>query len=162
MGKTRIILLTEQTRQILEKGYQTGKSHAFRKRCHIVLLKSEKRSSEKVSKILKISEPSVNTWLDRYESFGILGLQTKKGRGRKPILNVDTDTEVVKEAIKVERQRLTQAQNSISEQLNKEFSVKTLKRFLKSLSADINVSENLLKLAPILIYMITKFSLSMR
>ena len=162
MGKTHIILLTEQTRQILEKGCQTGKSHAFRKRCHIVLLKSEKRSSEKVSKILKISEPSVNTWLDRYESFGILGLQTKKGRGRKPILNVDTDTEVVKEAIKVECQRLTQAQNSISEQLNKEFSVKTLKRFLKSLSADINVSENLLKLAPILIYMITKFSLSMR
>ena len=100
--------------------------------------------------------------MDRYESFGILGLQTRKGRGRKPILNVDTDTEVVKEAIKVERQRLTQAQNSISEQLNKEFSVKTLKRFLKSLSAGINVSENLPKVVPILIYMITKFSLSMR
>ena len=86
-----------------------------------------------------MSEPSVNTWLDRYESEGILGLQTKKGRGRKPILNVETDSEVVKAAIKVERQRLTQTQDSISEQLNKEFSVKTLKRFFKSLSADINV-----------------------
>jgi transposase len=139
MGKTRIIILTGEHRQILEKGYQTGKSHAFRKRCHVVLLKSEKRSSEEVSTILKMSEPSVNTWLDRYESEGILGLQTKKGRGRKPILNVETDSEVVKAAIKVERQRLTQTQDSISEQLNKEFSVKTLKRFLKSLSADINV-----------------------
>lgn len=87
MGKIRIIILTEQNRQVLEKGYETGKSHAFRKRCHVVLLKSEKRSSEEVSTILKMSEPSVNTWLDRYESEGILGLQTKKGRGRKPILN---------------------------------------------------------------------------
>jgi transposase len=161
MGKTRIIILTEEHRQILEKGYQTGKSHAFRKRCHVVLLKSEKRSSEEVSTILKMSEPSVNTWLNRYESEGILGLQTKKGRGRKPILNVETDAEAVKEAIKVERQRLTQTQNSISEQLNKEFSVKTLKRFLKSLSADINVSEKLPKVVLFLIFMTTKFSVSM-
>ena len=158
MGKIRIIILMEQNRQVLEKGYQTGKSHAFRKRCHVVLLKSEKRSSEEVSTILKMSEPSVNTWLDRYESEGILGLQTKKGRGRKPILNLETDSEVVKAAIKVERQRLTQTQDSISEQLNKEFSVKTLKRFLKSLSVDINVSENLQKVAPILLFMTIKFS----
>ena len=53
-------------------------------------------------------EPSVNTQLDRYESEGIVGLQTRKGRGRKPILNVETDSVVVKAAIKVERQRLTQ------------------------------------------------------
>jgi transposase len=160
MGKTRVIILTEDNRQILEKGYQTGKSHAFRKRCHVILLKSEKRSSEEVSTILKMSELTVNTWLNRYEAEGILGLHTKKGRGRKPILNVETDTEVVKEAIKVERQRLTQTQSSISEQLNKEFSVKTLKRFLKSLSADINVSENLPKAVLILTYMTIKFSVS--
>lgn len=142
MGKTRIIILTDEQRQVLEKGYQNGNSHAFRKRCHIVLLKSEKRSSEEVSTILKMSEPSVNTWLDRYESEGIMGLFTKKGRGRKPILNVETDETVVRDAIKVERQRLTETQAIIAQKLNKEFSTKTLKLFLKSLSADIIVSEN--------------------
>ena len=142
MGKTRIVILTDEQRQVLEKGYQNGKSHAFRKRCHIVLLKSEKRSSEEVSKFLKMSEPSVNTWLDRYETEGIMGLFTKKGRGRKPILNVETDEIVVREAIKVERQRLTETQVIIAQKLNKEFSTKTLKLFLKSLSADIVVSEN--------------------
>jgi transposase len=142
MGKTRIVILTDEQRQVLEKGYQKGNSHAFRKRCHIVLLKSEKRSSEEVSKILKMSEPSVNTWLDRYESEGIMGLFTKKGRGRKPILNIETDEAVVRDAIKVERQRLSETQTIIAQKLNKEFSTKTLKIFLKSLSADIIVSEN--------------------
>ena len=142
MGKTRIIILTDEQRQVLEKGYQNGKSHAFRKRCHIVLLKSEKRSSEEVSMFLKMSEPSVNTWLDRYESEGIVGLFTKKGRGRKPILNVETDESVVRDAIKVERQRLTETQAIIAQKLDKEFSTKTLKLFLKSLSADIIVSGN--------------------
>jgi transposase len=159
MGKTRIIVLTDEQRQALEKGYEIGKSHAFRKRCHLVLLKSEKRSSEEVSKILKMSEPSVNTWLNRYESDGIVGLQTKKGRGRKPILDVKTDTEIVKEAIKIERQRLSQTQEAISKKLQKEFSVKTLKRFLKSLSADISVSENPPKIAPILMFITIKLSL---
>ena len=142
MGKTRIVILTDEQRQVLEKGYKNGKSHAFRKRCHIVLLKSEKRSSEEVSTILKVSEPSVNTWLDRYETEGIMGLFTKKGRGRKPILNVETDEGVVRDAIKVERQRLTETQAIIAKKLNKEFSIKTLKVFLKSLSADITVSKN--------------------
>lgn len=142
MGKTRIVILTDEQRQVLEKGYQNGNSHAFRKRCHLVLLKSEKRSSEEVSKILKMSEPSVNTWLNRYESEGIVGLFTKKGRGRKPILNIETDETVVRDAIKVERQRLTETQAIIAQKLNQEFSTKTLKLFLKSLSADIIVSEN--------------------
>jgi hypothetical protein len=53
----------------------------------------------------------------------------------------------VKEAIKIERQRLSQTQEAISKELQKEFSVKTLKRFLKSLSADISVSENPPKIA---------------
>ena len=131
MGKIRIVILTDDQRQGLEKGYRNAKTHAFRKRCHIVLLKSEKRSSEEVSTILKMSEPSVNTWLDRYESEGLIGLFTKKGRGRKSILNAETDEAVVRDAIKVERQRLTETQAIIAKKLNKEFSTKTLKLFLK-------------------------------
>ena len=130
MGKTRIVILTDEQRQVLEKGYKNGKSHAFRKRCHIVLLKSEKRSSEEVSIILKVSEPSVNTWLDRYETEGIMGLFTKKGRGRKPILNVETDEGVVRDAIKVKRQRLTETQAIIAKKLNKESELYTYCRKL--------------------------------
>ncbi len=40
MGKTRTIELSDEEKQALEEGYRSGKSHAFRKRCQLVLLKS--------------------------------------------------------------------------------------------------------------------------
>ena len=53
-----------------------------------------------------------------------MGLFTKKGRGRKSILNVETDVAIVRDAIKVERQRLTETQAIIAQKLKKEFSTK--------------------------------------
>jgi transposase len=87
MGKTKVIELTVEQRTLLEKGYRTGKSHAFRMRCQMVLLKSEQPSSLEVSYILGSCERVVNNWLNRYEEEGIKGLETRPGRGRKPKLS---------------------------------------------------------------------------
>jgi len=49
--------------------------------------------------------------------------------------------EVVKifETVKQERQRLSQAKEMLEKELDKNFSIKTLKRFLKSITAATNV-----------------------
>ena len=86
-------------------------------------------------------EVSVNKWLDRYEAEGIAGLFTKEGRGRKPLLNEQQDAPVVRAVITEERQRLSVAKELLEQQLQKTFSRKTLKRFLKSLTAPINESD---------------------
>lgn len=65
-----------------------------------------------------------------------MGLITKPGRGRKSILNRAQDTAKVRQAVEQERQRLSQAKQILEEDLNKEFSLKTLKRFLKRLTVD--------------------------
>lgn len=123
----------------MTKAYQGGKSHALRKRCHMVLLKSEGRSSKDISKITDTVEASVNYWLGRFETEGIAGLQTKPGRGRKPILSTGgAEAAKVFETVKQERQRLSQAKAILEEELNKNFSLKTLKRFLKSITAATN------------------------
>lgn len=140
MRKIREIKLSSEQRAALESGLRCNKSHAFRQRCHLVLLKSEARSSKEVSGILKINEASINNWLTRYEAEGMAGLETKPGRGRKPILDPVADLEKVREAVVQERQRLSQAKLLIEQELNKEFCVKTLRRFLKKLSAATNVS----------------------
>jgi len=140
MGKTRTITLTEAQRAELEQGYKNGSTHAFRKRCHIVLLKSEKRSSKDVGQIVGMHEIPVNNWLTRYENEGISGLKTKAGRGRKPILDLSDDAEKVRQVVKEERQRLGRAKEILENELGKEFSRKTLKRFLKNLKADTNGS----------------------
>ncbi|MFT2011598.1 hypothetical protein ACMA1I_23210 [Pontibacter sp. 13R65] len=48
------------------------------------------------------------------------------------------DLEQVRQAVVGERQRLGQAKLLLEQQLGKEFSLKTLKRFLKKLSAATN------------------------
>jgi transposase len=138
MGKIRTIDLTVEQQKALPEGYQLGKTHAFRQRCQLVLLKSEGRTSKEVSRIIKMNQISVNKWLDRYGSEGIEGLMTKPGRGRKKVLDQVQDAAKVREVVQKERQRLAQAKVILEKELNKQFSLKTLKRFLKSLTADIN------------------------
>lgn len=135
----RRITLGEQDRSALKKGYQQGSSAAFRQRCHAILLKSEGRTSQDVGSILGMHQVSVNNWLTRYEQQGIAGLKTKPGRGRKAILDPAHDQAKIREVVQQERQRLKLAKETLEEALGKQFSLKTLKRFLKSVAHDGNV-----------------------
>lgn len=135
MGKIRKIALSDKGREELESSFRSGQSHAFRQRCQLILLKSEGRTAEEVAGILKIHPVVVGSWLKRYEQEGIAGLQTKPGRGRKPVLEPERDGSFVRQAVEQERQRLSQAKIIVEEQLQKAFSLKTLKRFLKSITA---------------------------
>lgn len=138
MGKIRVIELTDLQRKALEQGYREGKTHFFRQLCQMVLLKSEGRTSKELAAILGKCEQSINTWLDRWQEQGIEGLKVKPGRGAKPKLNQVTDLEKVKEAVKANRQRLSIAKVVLEKELNKEFSTKTLNRFVKKMVDDSN------------------------
>ena len=135
MGKIRTIDLSSAEREGLEQGYRTGNSHAFRQRCQLVLLKSQGHTSEQVGGLLQMNPVTVNNWLTRYQAEGMAGLQTKPGRGRKPVFESARDLEQVRKAVVEERQRLSQAKLLLEQQMGKEFSLKTLQRFLKKLSA---------------------------
>lgn len=137
MGRIIKIELTDNQRKELENGYRNGKSHSFRINCQIILLKSEGRISKEIASFLGTSEQKVNRWLWRYKLEGVKGLQIGKGGGRVAILQA-ADSESVKAAVKHHRQRISQAKAVLEKSLQKEFSQKTLERFLKNLTADIN------------------------
>lgn len=141
MGRSIKIELNDNQRKELEYGYRNGKSHSFRTNCQIVLLKSEGRFSKEIAGFLGTSEQKVNRWLWRYKLEGVDGLEIRAGRGRASILQIE-NTALVKEAVKRHRQRISIAKAELQETLGKEFSAKTLSRFLKNLTADINESEN--------------------
>ena len=136
--KIRIVALSAEALVLLQEGYRKGPGHAFRKRCHLVILKAEGRTSKDIGLIVGMHEISVNHWLNRYEAQGIKGLFTQAGRGRKALLGEQQDGAAVRRAVSEERQRLNVAKAVLEEQLNKSFSVKTLKRFLKSVTAATN------------------------
>lgn len=136
MGRFIKIELDDNQRIELENGYRNGKSHAFRTRCQMVLLKSEGRKSTEIASFLGFCQQAVNNWLKRYKAEGIKGLKVKKGRGRPNILSKTEDLEAVKKAVKKHRQRISIAKAELEETLGKEFSHRTLNRFLKILTAD--------------------------
>ena len=92
MGRVNTPVINKQERARLENGLRSGKSHAFRMRCQAILLKSEGRKSKDVASIVGMCHVSVNSWLKRYRDAAIEGLFTKPGRGRKPLIDKQTDT----------------------------------------------------------------------
>jgi transposase len=138
MGRFLKITLDDKQRAALEQGYRNGKTHAFRQHCQIVLLKAQGRKSREIAALLGCNQKSVNDWLHRYKAEGIPGLHIKPGRGRKSILSEATDSAKVRQAVQQHRQRISLAKAELEGSLGKEFSQRTLVRFLKNLTADTN------------------------
>ncbi len=136
MGRIIKIELSDNQRKELENGYRSGKSHAFRTRCQMVLLKSEGRKSEEIASFLGFCQQAVNNWLKRYKAEGINGLLVRMGRGRPAILSKTEDFEAIKKAVQKHRQRISIAKVELEDTLGKEFSGRTLSRYLKILSVD--------------------------
>jgi transposase len=136
MGKTKVIELTAEQRAELEKGYRTGKSHCFRTRCQMVLLKSEKRTSLEVAAVLGCCEMVVNNWLARYETEGIAGLATRAGRGRPSTLSQQNPSHLqkVEAEIKKHPNSVKTVVAALEADLNLQMHPETLKRFLKKTS----------------------------
>ena len=112
---------------------QTSTNHAFRKRCHLVLLKADGRDSKDVGKIVKMNHVSVNSWLKRYLQLGINGLHTRPGRGRKATLDPAVDGPLLRAAVEENRQSLRLAKAEFEAQGGKVVSLSRLRVFLKSL-----------------------------
>jgi transposase len=138
MGRVNRPLLIPEQRKELERGIKDGASHSIRMRCQCILLKSEGRSSKDAGSITGMCNVSVDNWVKRYNREGIAGLQTKPGRGRRPIIDEQTDKESVLISVKSNRQRMQTAKAEWEQQSGKKVCINTFKRFLKSLADDIN------------------------
>ena len=139
--KKKFIELAEAEKITLQEGHKNGKVQAFQVRCHCLILSSEGYQVKELARILRVSEISIYGWFKRWENSGIVGLRDKAGRGRKPILRAE-DLAQIKKRVQENAQRLKIARTLLKEELGREFSTKTLKRFLKSLIADTNGGGN--------------------
>lgn len=71
----------------LDRGYRQGEKHCFRMRCLSLLLKAAGLSSTEVGERTGEEQHAVRKRLKRYEKEGVKGLETRPGRGRKPIVD---------------------------------------------------------------------------
>jgi transposase len=139
--KKKFIKLEETEKITLQEGHKNGKTKAFQERCHCLLLSSQGYQVKELAQIFRVSDISIYSWFKRWEEGGICGLRDRPGRGRRAILQAKDLTQI-KQTVQENAQQLKIAREKLKEQLGREFSTKTLKRFLKSLIADTNAGVN--------------------
>ena len=116
----------------MQEGMKNGTAHLFRKRCHCLILSNEGYEVKDLAQILDLSANTIYGWLNRWEKKGVVGLRDRAGRGRKPILSVADFTQV-KRRVQENAQQLRLARLELKEDLERDFSEKTLRRYIKNL-----------------------------
>lgn len=138
MGKIKKQELTPMQQQALENGYRNGPSHAFRIRCKAVLLKAQGLSSSQVGEQLEMHQVSVNNWVKHFVAEDLKGLETRPGRGHKPIIGTQ-DWEIIRQAIEKDRSSVLAAKAQWETATGKTAGEETLRLFLSALARDIDV-----------------------
>lgn len=139
--------LTEKERSSLTKGYKTGKSHLFQRKCHCILLSNEGYTVNQLSELFSVTIQSIYKWFNLWEEGGIKALTLQPGRGRKPKLNLNNNehVQVVKELVENEPKNLRHVVGKLDSEYGLQISKMTLIRFLKSLDIAGNAFELNLK-----------------
>lgn len=132
------VKLTPPQKVELEFQVYFGTKPSLQKRCQIVLMKSEGKSSREIAQELSVSEPTVNRWVNRYLSNGFDGLLNKAGQGRKPIMDA-SDEKIVKEAIEKDRLSVMKAKERWQNATGKKACRNTFRSFLSALAQDLDV-----------------------
>jgi len=128
----RFITLTTEERSTLSAGRHYHRQYQFRDRCQGLLLSADGHSVAAIMAVLQVSRPTVYTWFNRWQTGGLAGLANAAGQGRRPILSA-ADAEPVAAAVRANRQQLKDVAATLRQELAKNFSARTLRRFLKSM-----------------------------
>ena len=129
----RFITLTADERSTLSAGRQHHRQYQFRDRCQGLLLSADGQDVAAIMAVLQVSRPTVYTWFNRWERGGLAGLANAAGQGRHPILGA-ADAAPVAAAVRANRQQLKEVTATLRQELAKDFSPRTLRRFLKSVA----------------------------
>ena len=130
--QTRHVKLTEAEQALLSETHKTASSYQLRDRCQCLLLSNQGKTINELSLIFGVSRLSITNWFKRWLDKGFSGLSNAVGQGRKYIL-IEQDSAVIKAKVQANCQQLKQVRLELKQELSKEFSLKTLQRFLKNL-----------------------------
>lgn len=111
-----------------------GKTKQERVRSHAILLSNDGKTSKELAEIFFVSQRTVFQWFRDFKERGIESLSCQSGRGRKTILNVVKDKDIIEKQIVAHPHQPKKAYALVLEELQIEMSYKTFSRFLKKYS----------------------------
>jgi transposase len=105
-------------------------SRRARMRAHSLLLSHQGVSIPHIARIYQVDRRSVSTWIDRWQTRGLVGLYDQPGAGRRPILSVD-EQHKVQQYLQQYPQDLKRVVHQLEQETRTRVSTKTIKRFIK-------------------------------
>ena len=103
--------------------------YQFRARCQCLLFSADSYDVVALEQALGVSSRTVYTWFNRWESGGLAGLANADGRFWRPLA-----LPLVVHAVRTNQQQLKEVTATLRKVLDKYFSPRTLRRFLKNVA----------------------------
>ena len=116
-------------------------SRRARMRAHSLLLSHQGYSIPHIAQVYQVDRRSVSTWLDRWQTMGLVGLSDKPGSGRRPLLNAE-EQQKVHDYLQQYPQDVKKVVPAWEQETAKRVSTKTIKRLIKKTARSGNGSGN--------------------
>jgi transposase len=97
---------------------------------HSLLLSHQGFSIPDIARFYQVDRRSVSTWIDRWQTRGLVGLSDKPGSGRRPLLN-DEEQQKVHDYLQQYPKDLKKVVQALEQETAKRVSTKTIKRLIK-------------------------------
>jgi transposase len=95
-----------------------------------LLLSHQGVSIPDMARFYHVDRRSVSTWIDRWQTRGLVGLSDKPGSGRRPLLN-DEEQQKVHDYLHQYPKDLKKVVQALEQETAKRVSTKTIKRLIK-------------------------------
>jgi len=129
----RFISLNADERSTLAAARHHHPQYQFRTRCQCLLLSADGHDVGALARVLAVSRRTVYTGFNRWQTGGLADLANAAGQGRRPILGA-ADEASVAAAVRANRQQPKEVSATLRQELGKNFSPRTWRRFLKSVA----------------------------
>jgi len=122
--------LTDVAIQTLHAMHRYHPSRRARMRAHGLLLSHQGVSMPQIACMYQVDYRSVSSWIDQWQTRGLVGLYDQPGAGRRPILSLD-EQQKVQQYLQDSPKDLKKVVHQLEQETRKRVSTKTIKRLIK-------------------------------
>jgi len=99
-------------------------------RAHSLLLSHQGIAMPQIARMYQVDYRSVSSWIDQWQTRGLVGLYDQPGAGRRPILSLD-EQQKVQQYLQDSPKDLKKVVHQLEQETGKRVSTKTIKRLIK-------------------------------
>jgi len=122
--------LTDVEIQTLHAMHRYHPSRRARMRAHGLLLSHQGVSMPQIACMYQVGYRSVSSWIDQWQTRGLVGLYDQPGAGRRPILSLD-EQQKVQQYLQDSPKDFKKVVHQLEQETRKRVSTKTIKRLIK-------------------------------